>query len=201
MGMTVADNDTCAQGKYRRDVNISMNSSATGETLSGIVDEFVRRSKDACSRGRSLFLLVQYEHETVKINFIRQLREKLLEQGITSPTLDPRNRPEQGTGKLYSLLEQYGDSPSVALVTDLPRNSIGSLENYFLEYLNFHRDCIARQTLRFVLFFHTVDAAAFISGAGDLWDFRHHTFWLEERPSSENHLSVIRVNKLRRFRV
>ena len=129
---------------------------------------------------RPLFLIVYYEHEAVKVAFLGKIRQILNKRGVTPQTFSPDQRPEHGAGRLYPLLEDVAKNGAVALVTDLPHlPDSAELDRSFLEYLNLHRDLIAKHHLRFVLFLHTADAERFISSAGDLWDFRHHTYWLE----------------------
>jgi len=52
----------------------------------------------------------------------------------------------------------------------------------FLHFLNIHRDRIARERIRLVLFLHRPHAEQFMLEAGDLWDFRHQAYWLDETP-------------------
>jgi tetratricopeptide (TPR) repeat protein len=151
-----------------------------------IAVDIADQAADSLKAGRPLFLIVYYEHEAVKIAFLGKLRQALGTRGITPQTFDPGQRPEHGAGLLYPLLSAVAETQSLALITGFPRMPAGGdLDLSFLEYLNLHRDLIPRNHLRFVLFLHTADAGTFISSAGDLWDFRHHTYWLEGRPEAE----------------
>ena len=154
-----------------------------------IAKEIAGEAASAIEAGRPLFLIVYYEHEAVKVAFQGKLRQTLGILGITPQTFDPAGRPEHGTGRLYDLLSAASESKYLALITGLPRSDAGGLILSFLEYLNLHRDLIPKKNLRFVLFLHAADAETLISVAGDLWDFRHHTYWLEGRPEAEQ-LSV-----------
>jgi len=164
-----------------------VNESVNAET---IAKEIAGQAEDAIESGRPLFLIVYYEHEAVKIAFQGKLRQTLNTFSITPQTFDPAGRPEHGTGQLYGLLSTVAETKSLALITGLPRLPEASeLDPAFLEYLNLHRDLISKKNLRFVLFLHAAYAETLISSAGDLWDFRHHTYWLEGRPETEK-LSV-----------
>ena len=155
-----------------------------------IAFDIADQAADSLKAGRPLFLIVYYEHEAVKIAFLGKLRQALGTHGITPQTFDPSQRPEHGAGRLYPQLSAVAETKSLALITGLPRlPDVRDLDPSFLEYFNLHRDLIPRSHLRFVLFLHAADAGAFISSAGDLWDFRHHTYWLEGRPETER-LSV-----------
>ncbi|GFO54851.1 hypothetical protein GMSM_18580 [Geomonas sp. Red276] len=164
------------------DVNDSVNAETIAKAIAS-------QAADALASGRPLFLIVYYEHEAVKVAFQGTLRRSLSTLGITPQTFDPAGRPEHGTGRLYDLLSESSSTNALALVTSFPRMGSGDLDPTFLEYLNLHRDVISKKNLRFVLFLHSADASTFISSAGDLWDFRHHTYWLEGRPEAEK-LSV-----------
>ena len=129
--------------------------------------------------GQPLFLIAIYEHEGDKLRLLEVLRRRLLEAGYTTQTLDPRHRPEHGLGRFYAALAECGPR-ALSLVSDLPRKTGGAaLEPAFLEYFNLHRDRIARDRLRFLLFLHAIEMEGFVRLAGDMWDFRHRTYWLE----------------------
>ncbi|MDM8524378.1 tetratricopeptide repeat protein [Desulfococcaceae bacterium HSG8] len=143
-----------------------------------VADKFFR----AVTSDSSLFLLVYYEHEASKVSFLRDLRGLVLEQGFAAQTFDPVHRPEHGEGALYSELASASGKKSLCLIPDLPRaGSPGKLDETFLNYLNLHRDNILGDCLRMVLFIHNADAEQFIHSAGDLWDFRHGSCWLERK--------------------
>ncbi|MGH8563992.1 MAG: tetratricopeptide repeat protein [Gammaproteobacteria bacterium] len=136
----------------------------------------------AVRHGQPLFLIAIYEHEGDKLRLLEVLRRRLLEEGYTTQTLDPRHRPDHGLGRFYAALAECGPR-ALSLVSDLPRKTGGAaLEPAFLEYFNLHRDRIARDRLRFLVFLHVVEMEGFVRLAGDMWDFRHRTYWLE-RPA------------------
>lgn len=137
----------------------------------------------AMEGSRPLFLIVYYEHEDIKITFLNILRQTLRDAGLGSQTFDPTQRPEHGAGRLYPLLVATSATKTLALITGIPRHQeLSDPSASFLDYLNLHRDRIARDRLRLTLFLHSSEAERFMSGAGDLWDFRHHTYWLEGMP-------------------
>jgi len=147
-----------------------------------IVAEIADLLGRAIQHGQPLFLIAIYEHEGDKLRLLEVLRRRLLEEGYTTQTLDPRHRPEHGLGRFYAALAECGPR-ALSLVSDLPRKTGGAaLEPAFLEYFNLHRDRIARDRLRFLLFLHVVEMEDFVRLAGDMWDFRHRTYWLE-RPA------------------
>jgi len=157
------------------------------QTLSeaAIAHEIADRAARAIEADRPLFLIVYYEQEAVKFSFIKALQQALKDVELNSQTFDPAHRPEHSTGKLYGLLEEVDRSRTLAVVAGLDRLPGSSAPDpAFLDYLNLHRDRIARDRLKFVLFLHTAEAEGFISGAGDLWDFRHHTYWLEGKAAA-----------------
>ena len=148
-----------------------------------IAHDIADRTRRAINSDQPLFLIVYYEHESAKFAFIRAMQEALRDAGLTARTFDPAHRPEHGAGKLYGLLATVDRSKTLSIISGFPCISGSATPDpYFLEYLNLHRDRLASDRLRFILFLHTAEAESFISGAGDLWDFRHHTYWLEGAP-------------------
>lgn len=145
-----------------------------------------RLAQRAVEDDRPLFLVVFYRHEGEKLDFLAAVRQGLRQRGLQNRTLDPGRNPDHGTGKLYSLLAADGDE-TIHLVTDLARGDDGAFDPAFLDYLNLHRDRINREKLRWVLVLHDSEAEPFLRQAGDLWDFRQRTFWLErpEEPRGE----------------
>ena len=133
------------------------------------------------AQDRPFFVVVFYRHEGEKLEFLEAVRQGLRERGLQSRTYDPAHNPEHGAGKLYGLLAQ-GGAETIHLVADLARGEDGGFDRDFLGYLNLHRDTINRQRLRLVLFVHDSEAEVFLHTAGDLWDFRQRTIWLE-RPA------------------
>jgi tetratricopeptide (TPR) repeat protein len=158
--------------------------SRTEPTSAGqhVADDIAFMAGQAMESDRPLFLIVYYEHEAVKITFLKTLAKTLHKAGINTQTFDPVQRPDHGAGRLYPLLSAI-TGRTLALIVGLPLGLDASEPaRSFLDYLNLHRDQISRDKLRMVLFLHTSDAGRFMASAGDLWDFRHHTYWLEGAP-------------------
>lgn len=156
----------------------------------GIVEQIVDQAARAVAAGKPLLILVFYQHETEKINLIQSLQRGVSRRGLCGRPLDPRHRPEHGIGSRYPVLARDANDKTLSLIVEFPRRANGvGLDPAFLEYLNLHRDKIAAERLRMVLFIPDGDAEQFIISAGDLWDFRHHTYWLE-------HPSALRGSKL-----
>ncbi|HEX2251868.1 MAG TPA: tetratricopeptide repeat protein [Thermoanaerobaculia bacterium] len=130
---------------------------------------------------RPFFVVVVYRHESEKLEFLDAVRRGLSARGLHSRPLTPASNPDHGTGKLYRHLID-ARAETIHLVLNLERDSDGRLEPTFLHYLNLHRDRINSDRLRFVLFLHESEAEPFLRLAGDLWDFRQRTFWLERPP-------------------
>ncbi len=146
------------------------------------VETVAREIAASCRRSieqrTPLFLLVFYGHEKQKLALLASLRQLLREAGLGNQTLDPRHRPEHAAGKLYGAIAAGGDG-CIALLFDLPLSPDGiGYDPAFLAYLNLNRDRIARQKLRIVLLLPSSEAELFTRVAGDLWDFRQHTWWL-----------------------
>jgi tetratricopeptide (TPR) repeat protein len=98
----------------------------------------------------------------------------------------PSSVPSMARAISTPLLAATAATKTLALITGIPRKSEPSdTSTSFLDYLNLHRDRIALDRLRLVLFLHTSEAERFMAGAGDLWDFRHHTYWLEGTPAGD----------------
>lgn len=71
---------------------------------------------------------------------------------------------------------------SLCLISGLPMNPKKiEPDNAFIHYLNIFRDKIAKDRIRMLLFLHSSNAEQFMATAGDLWDFRHGTYWLERK--------------------
>jgi len=150
-----------------------------GDSPARVAALVAKQARRAVSAGRPLFLLVMHEHEGEKLEFLKWLSQGLREQGLHTRTLDPDQWPDRGLGTFYLKLAGGGEE-AVNVVPALPRTFDRSrLDPDFLHYLNLHRDRIAREHLRIVLLMHSADADRFMRSAGDLWDFRHHTWWLE----------------------
>jgi tetratricopeptide (TPR) repeat protein len=140
--------------------------------------ELCDQAARAVAQDRPFFVVVFYRHEGEKLEFLEAVRQGLRERGLQSRTYDPAHNPEHGAGKLYGLLAQ-GGADTIHLVADLARGEDGGFDRAFLGYLNLHRDTINRQRLRLALFVHDSEAEVFLHTAGDLWDFRQRTIWLE----------------------
>ncbi len=145
-----------------------------------LAEQIADQAARAVAAAKPLLILVFYRHETEKLDLIQALRDTVSRHGLCGRPLDPRHRPEHGTGNLYPVLSRDANDKTLSLVVEFPRGNDGvGLDPVFLEYLNLHRDKIAAERLRLVLFIPETDAEQFITAAGDLWDFRHHTYWLE----------------------
>jgi tetratricopeptide (TPR) repeat protein len=143
-----------------------------------------RQLVDLCKRAfnskRPLFILVQYNHEADKFNFINTIGSLAQANDISIRRYDPHHNAEHGATKLYPLLAQDSSDKILSLVVSMPRQkNSDKLATDFLSYINLHRDRIAKQKLHFVLFLRESEMATFIGGASDLWSFRHRTFRLE----------------------
>lgn len=160
-------------------------------------EQIIDQSTLSIKSNRSLFIIVYYHHENDKLRFIHRLKLTAKACNLSTRSFDPWHRAQHGPGKLYSLISSTSKDKILCLVNDLPRTDDNSrLDSTFLEYMNIHRDEIAREHIRFVLFIHNGDAKQFITSAGDLWDFRHRTYWLETRQEikttllQENHIKM-----------
>lgn len=144
-----------------------------------VAREVAASCRRAVEHRTPLFLLVFYGHEKQKLALLASLRQLLREAGVGNQTLDPRHRPEHAAGKLYTAIAAGGEG-CVSILFDLPLSPKGfGYDPSFLAYLNFHRDRIAREKLRIVLLLPSSEADLFARVAGDLWDFRQHTWWLD----------------------
>ncbi len=149
-----------------------------------VAREVAASCRRAVEHDTPLFLLVFYGHENQKSDLLAALRQLLREAGIGNQTLDPRHRPEHAAGKLYGAIAAGGEG-CIALLFDLPLSPEGfGYDPAFLAYLNLNRDRIARQKLRIVLLLPSSEAELFTRVAGDLWDFRQHTWWLDASAST-----------------
>lgn len=149
-----------------------------------LASELALQAFYASEHDRPLFIIVNYDHEADKISFLERLRKKLVEKGLSTRALVFENNKEEQFIKVYDLIFEATREKSISIITDLPRQGSG-ISPDFLFYINLHRDRIARQNLRFILFLHSSDAEKFINSAGDLWDFRDRTYWLERSAYTE----------------
>ena len=134
--------------------------------------------------GLPFFVIVYYDHEADKLALIQTLRRKLKDKNLDPRTFDPAHQSEHGAGKLYTLLASASAEPSLSLISSLPLDAeMMRADNDFIHYLNIHRDRIPKERIRMILFLHASYAEQFIFAAGDLWDFRHGTYWLEREPA------------------
>lgn len=148
----------------------------------GIAEEIVSRAERAFNSERSSFQIVVYLHENEKVELLNRIRVRVREHKLTCREFSTaQHRYDHAYTKLYSQITEASKDRILSLVADVPRgdNTFGP-DSDFLQYLNIHRDTIAREHLRFVLFLHDSDIEPFMRIAGDLWDFRSHTYWLSE---------------------
>jgi tetratricopeptide (TPR) repeat protein len=150
--------------------------------------ELIDLARRTFKRQKPLLILVHYNHEADKLSFLNQIHQRAAKHEFGTRNYDPLNNDEHGTSKLYSLLEKDVERRILSLVVSVPRdNKTDEPDSEFLIYINLHRDNILHSQLHFVLFLRESEAAAFIHGAPDLWDFRHQTFYLErENEASDN---------------
>ncbi len=149
------------------------------ESPDAVARQVAEEFRFAVEHDGPLFLLVHYDHEQDKIRFLDTLRRLVSEGGLGTQTLDPTHHPEHGAGFLYPILSA-ADGQTLSLVTSLPRECASSRPDpEFLGYINLHRDDIGRRRLRWVLCLHTSEVELFLDSAGDLWDVRQRTYWLE----------------------
>ena len=154
--------------------------------MADLVNQVLDRLERSGNMKAPLFLIIHYEHETAKLEFIGKLRRELAKKDCKTASFDPAHRPEHRQGKLIPLLTGAAGKNCPALLSTLPRlEGSGRLDPVFLDYLNVQRDNLFKKPLRLLLFIHSADAEQFIHAAGDLWDFRHHTFWLERKRQPE----------------
>ncbi len=142
--------------------------------------QLVKLAARALKRQHPLFILVQYNHQADKLDFLTEIRTRLASAQINTRQYDPHNNTEHGVSQLYPLLKQDAAEQALSLVVSMPRKpDSDELAADFLSYINLHRDSIAHDKLHWVLFLRDTEMAAFIRGASDLWSFCHRTFWLE----------------------
>ncbi|MCP4115532.1 MAG: tetratricopeptide repeat protein [Desulfobacteraceae bacterium] len=129
-----------------------------------------------------LFLIVYYDHETDKLALQESIRQSLKQKEISTRPFDPKGNQEHTAGKLYPLLASASLEKSLCIIAGLPLNKRKiEPDNAFIRYLNIFRDRIAKERIRMLLFLHSSNAEQFMNTAGDLWDFRHGTYWLERK--------------------
>jgi tetratricopeptide (TPR) repeat protein len=146
------------------------------EQAKEVIDQVLRSFK----RNTPLFILVQYNHEADKFNFLKRLQAVATQNQLGNRSYDPLNNPEHGASKLYPLFETDASQKVLSLVVSMPREQkTDELAADFLSYINLHRDRIAHHRLHFILFVRDSDMARFMLGASDLWSFRHNTYWLD----------------------
>ncbi|MCP4148017.1 MAG: tetratricopeptide repeat protein [bacterium] len=145
-----------------------------------IIHEIIDRVLRAHRLDTSLFLIVYYETEGDKREFLEKFNKKVSAKGLNARVFDPVRQPEHGAGKLLPQLAAAAGAKELCLLQDIPRNMESfRLDDVFLGYLNLQRDNIFNVPIRLILFLQKGDAEQFMEVAGDLWDFRHHTYWVE----------------------
>lgn len=150
-----------------------------------IAEEIALLSRRSFDGNLPILLIVQYEDEIDKKRLLHFLKKYLHDQGIPTQNFDPLQNPEHGLGRLYPKMIDAAQKGLMCIIEGLPLSPLSNgsndikLSDRFLEYFNLHRDRISRERIRIVLFLHSLHAQQFIHSAGDLWDFRQHTYWLE----------------------
>jgi tetratricopeptide (TPR) repeat protein len=146
-----------------------------------LVEVIIENVSRASRLNTPLFLIIYYEHETAKVEFLKELLEIMTKEGLKTRTFTPIIRTEHQPLQLVSALNKASKQGEIFLLSELPRSKKSSrIDETFLGYLNLHRDELFSHRLRLILLLRHSDARQFIDAAGDLWDFRHHTYWLEE---------------------
>ena len=165
-----------------------MSDSAPASNEEEIAGRIANQVFRAVKSDTPLFLIVYYEHEEDKLRLLDALKRSLGRRELSTKPFAPGNQVGHGAGKLYPFLSSTAKAGDFALVADLGRTPDNTrLDPDLLAYLNLHRDRVASDQLRFVIFLHNADAEQFITAAGDLWDFRHQTFRLERKARPEEH--------------
>ncbi len=154
-------------------------------TSEGIASEVAESAKQAFLNNTPLFLICYYSHESDKLAFLDQLKKSAAERKLMTMTFDPAHREDHAAQRFYPLISEASHSNTFSIIAGLPHEAEQSHASSFLEYINLHRDVIARERLRFILLLHSSESEGFIRTAGDLWDFRHHTYWLPEQFAME----------------
>jgi tetratricopeptide (TPR) repeat protein len=158
-------------------------SNATNSIAEQIADQASR----AFSANRPLFLVVIYQHENNKLDLVRELRKTIRTQDLMVESFDPAQRDEHDKTKLYELISAASKDQTLSLIVNLPYDDTQpKLDDSFLHFLNIHRDRIAREKLRIVLFLHQAGSEQFMLSAGDLWDFRQQTYWLDTEQTASD---------------
>jgi tetratricopeptide (TPR) repeat protein len=158
--------------------------------------QLVKMALRAFKNNRPLFILVQYNHEADKLEFINTVLKLAEPYNLITRRYDPLNNQDHGASKLYPLLEKDATDGILSLVTAMAREQDSDkLQRDFLSYMNLHRDRIAHNKIRFVLFVRESEMADFIAGASDLWSFCHRTFWLERVLESSSDMLWQRVGE------
>jgi len=146
-----------------------------------ITKEITDKTMMSINSGLPIFIIVCYDHEADKLSLLESIKKKLEKKGITTCTFDPGGDKDHGIDKLYTRLASSSREKNLCIISGIPLNEKNKIQpdNTFIHYLNIHRDRIAKETIRMVLFLHASNAEDFINSAGDLWDFRHGTYWVE----------------------
>jgi tetratricopeptide (TPR) repeat protein len=120
----------------------------------------------------------------------------MTKKGLKNRTFTPITRTEHRPPYLVSELNKASKKGEICLLSELPRSKKSSrIDETFLGYLNLHRDELFSHRLRLILMLRHPDAGQFMDGAGDLWDFRHHTYWLEEeQPAADSLLESFGIS-------
>lgn len=164
----------------------------TEKTLTA--EEICGLARRAVDSETPLLILVLYRHEADKQEFVTELRHTLDAADLKARIQDLATGRAEAE-RLYESLAAATDN-EVSLVTRLLQAPGGlRLDTGFLEYLNLHRDRIQLERLRLVLFLHEADAEQFQRQAGDFWDFRQHTFWLDGEPAPQAEMVWLNVER------
>ncbi len=145
-----------------------------------LVPEVVDRLSLAFRLNSNLFLMIYYQRQSLQKKFLEKLYQQMKGAGLAYHIFDPVNNPRHRVPEIHPNIIAAASKGEVCLIPQLPRSKTSpEVDRDFLAYMNLHRDALFAQPLRLLLFLELSDGELFIDTAGDLWDFRHHTYWLE----------------------
>lgn len=130
----------------------------------------------AVALDRAYFTVILYQRAST----LPPLRAQL-EARLQAAQLQLQLYPEaQQNLTFYQTLRESGHIGFIERLKPAPLTF--RLDRHFLSYLNLSRDEIAHHRLRFVLCLRLDQALEFQDYAGDLWDFRQQSLYLQEPP-------------------
>lgn len=143
-------------------------------------EKLVNQCHKSFVRNKPLVLIVQYQHETDKHNFIRTITHLLKAQQYNVNDYDLYQNRQYDQGGLYQQFKQDSQLQTLSIISAWPQAKKSfDINPEFITYLNLHRDLISKHQLRLILFIHQSNMAQFTYGAADLKSFSRNTFWLD----------------------